>query len=266
MHRDVSDLRLTSLQAKYAYRAIAQFVKHVTDNSEAHLERNPFPELHRPPSQISDTEPVHKDDRSQSPSEKASDSARPPSSPTRTEVEQYRINEQKAEEEVKLGHAEKLSAQVMAPCSESSGEVCRSLDANASAVILTVAQDIPAVFMIRERVDALGKVRPMEPVEEIEALRIPPQQIGVIKELPVRRWLEGQEKWDKKYKRTADHVIRKRKRYEQKAQRLLDHAREQGLVHDELTPQTSRVSIPDQASSLSAGEIQPERRWGMLVI
>ena len=121
------------------------------------------------------------------------------------------------------------------------------------------------MLMIRERVDAHGNVRPMEPAEEIEALRVPPQQIGVIKEMPVRRWLEGQEKWDKKYKRAADHVIHKRKRYEAKAQRLLDHARQQGLIHDELTPQTSRVSIPDQASAMSEGEIQPQRRWGMLV-
>ncbi len=132
--------------------------------------------------------------------------------------------------------------------------------------VLIVAQDIPAVLMIRERVDVMGNVRPMEPAEEIEALNIPPQQIGVIKELPVRRWLEGQEEWDRKYKRTAERVIRKRKHYEAKAQRLLDHARQQGGIHNELTPQTSRVSIPDGASRLSAGEIQPERRWGMLVV
>lgn len=35
-------------QAKYAYRSIAQFVKHVTTNSAEHVARNPFPELHRP--------------------------------------------------------------------------------------------------------------------------------------------------------------------------------------------------------------------------
>ncbi|RDX53666.1 alpha/beta-hydrolase [Lentinus brumalis] len=230
--------------AKYAYRAITQFVKHVIDNSEAHLERNPFPELHRPPSDISDTEPVHKRDRRRTPSEKTSDRAKPPLSPSRTEIDKYRFNEQQAEQEVKQGHAEKLPAHTEAPPSECSGE------------------DIPAVLMIRERVDVMGNVRPMEPAEEIEALNIPPQQIGVIKELPVRRWLEGQEEWDRKYKRTAERVIRKRKHYEAKAQRLLDHARQQGWIHDELTPQTSRVSIPDGASRLSAGEIQPERRWG----
>lgn len=40
------------LQAKYAYRSIAQFVRHVTAHSPEHLERNPFPEYHRPPAPI----------------------------------------------------------------------------------------------------------------------------------------------------------------------------------------------------------------------
>ncbi|RPD66751.1 alpha/beta-hydrolase [Lentinus tigrinus ALCF2SS1-7] len=232
--------------AKYAYRAIAQFVKHVVDNPGAHLERNPFPEFHRPPSQISDTEPVHKRDRHRSPSEKTPDTAKPLLSSTQSEIDKYRSNEQEAEQEVKHGQAERLPEQPETLPFETSGE------------------DIPAVLMVRERVDALGNVRPMEPAEEIEALRVPPQEIGVIKELPVRRWQEGQEKWDRKYKRTADNVIRKRKRYEAKAQRLLDHAREQGLIHGELTTQTSRASVSDRASSLSAGEIQPQRRWGLL--
>ena len=100
----------------------------------------------------------------------------------------------------------------------------------------------------------------MEPPEEIEALRLKPQEIGVIKEQPVRRWLSGQEAWDKKYKRTAEHVIHKRKRYEAKAQRLLEHAREQGLIHDELQPRHSRLAIPDD--TLSVGEMEPQRRWG----
>lgn len=34
--------------AKYAYRAIAQFARHVTAHSTEHVARNPFPELHRP--------------------------------------------------------------------------------------------------------------------------------------------------------------------------------------------------------------------------
>ena len=117
--------------------------------------------------------------------------------------------------------------------------------------------------MIRERVDVSGIVRAMEPAEEIEALRMPPQEIGLIKERPVRRWLEGQEAWDKKFKHTAEQVLRKRKHYEEKAERLLRHAREQGLIHEGLAPQRSRISIGDGISSI--GGTEPQRRWGKLL-
>lgn len=46
----------TIFQANYAYRSIAEFVKHVTDHDEEHLERNPFPELHRPCSDLSESD------------------------------------------------------------------------------------------------------------------------------------------------------------------------------------------------------------------
>ena len=128
--------------------------------------------------------------------------------------------------------------------------------------MLKYIQDIPAVLMIRERVDVMGNVRPMEPAEEIEALQLKPQEIGIIKEKPVRRWLAGQEEWDRKYKRAAENVIRKRKKYEAKAARLLEHAREQGLIHDEVVPQESRASPAASISSESVGEIEVERRWG----
>jgi hypothetical protein len=50
---DFFSILLTYLfQAKYAYRSIAEFVKHVTTHDAEHLERNPFPELHRPLSKM----------------------------------------------------------------------------------------------------------------------------------------------------------------------------------------------------------------------
>lgn len=118
------------------------------------------------------------------------------------------------------------------------------------------------MYMIRERVDVLGNVRPMEPPEEIPALNLKPNEIGLIKEAPVRRWLSGQEAWDKKYKRAAERAIHKRRRYETKAAKLLEHAKEQGLDHSELRPQPSRRSAAETASSASVGEVQSDRRWG----
>ncbi|KAI9066431.1 alpha/beta-hydrolase [Trametes sanguinea] len=243
--------------AKYAYRAIAQFAKHVIDNSSEHLSRNPFPELHRPPSEISDSEAEDEDAaprRQSHPNKKFHSSKRPPklgrsidSRGDQTDVERYRSNEAAAEQEVKEGKAEKIH----------SGASSETVHGNNN-------QDISAVAFIRERVDVLGNVRPMEPPEEIEALRLKPQEIGVIKEAPVRRWLEGQEEWDRRFKRTAERVIRKRRQFETKAARLLEHAREQGLIHDELQPRHSRASLGRSISSGSVGEIDSDRRWGPL--
>lgn len=106
----------------------------------------------------------------------------------------------------------------------------------------------------------------MEPKEEIEALNMKPQEIGVIKEAPVKRWLRGQEIWDQKFKRTANEALKKRKHYEQKAERLLRNAREQGLMLEhELRPQTERLNTGRTSlSSSSIGDIDPDRRWGPL--
>ncbi|KAH9894438.1 alpha/beta-hydrolase [Cubamyces lactineus] len=247
--------------AKYAYRSIAQFVKHVTDNSSEHLLRNPFPELHRPPSEISGSESedearpsgkhpsskFHRSQHAKHPKPASGPLGSADSEGDRTDIELYRSNEATAEREVKQGQAEKLP-------SDTSSRMARG----------SSGEDIPAVFMIRERVDVLGNVRPMEPAEEIAALRLKPQEIGIIKEKPVRRWLAGQEEWDRKYKRAAENVIRKRKQYEAKAARLLEHAREQGFIHEEIGPRESTVSSSASISSGSVGEIEVERRWGPL--
>lgn len=70
----------------------------------------------------------------------------------------------------------------------------------------------------------------MEPVEEMPALRIHPNQIGLIKEPPVRRWLRGQAMWDEQFKRESKRVLEKRKKLEQKAEQIIRHATGLGLV------------------------------------
>lgn len=121
--------------------------------------------------------------------------------------------------------------------------------------------------MLRERVDVLGKVRPMEPREEIEILRSRPQTIGLIKEAPVKRWLTGQEMWDKKYKHAALKVIARRRQYERKAERLLKNALEQGNIHmNDTRPQPKHRESQSSMASIPSGEIEPDRRWGPLDI
>ena len=64
--------------------------------------------------------------------------------------------------------------------------------------------------MIRQRVATNGIVRPMEPEEEMEALRISPEKISVINSGPTKRWLQRHQKWEKTYQRAKRQIQAKR--------------------------------------------------------
>ena len=78
-------------------------MKHVTDNTPEYLERNPFPELHRPPLHITPTEQEH--DQSNISSK---NSGRFTTSHL-SDSELYRANETSVLREVESGKTEKLS-------------------------------------------------------------------------------------------------------------------------------------------------------------
>lgn len=136
--------------------------------------------------------------------------------------------------------------------------------------------------MLRERVDIRGQVRPMEPAEEIPALCIPPSQIGLIREPPVRRWLHGQAVWDEQFKRRSKKVFEKRKKLEEKAEQIIQHATRKGLIigevqtspgqvggggeQDEVRPMAGPQGGRKSSRSMSAstGIIDEDRRFGPL--
>ncbi|KAJ7490392.1 alpha/beta-hydrolase [Mycena galericulata] len=119
------------------------------------------------------------------------------------------------------------------------------------------------IRMIRERVDIKGQTRPMEPREDMSVLRLKPAEIGIIKEAPTMRWLTGQEKWDRKYKRQAERAFRKRQKNEEKARKLIGNARDQGLtLSSDRNPELSQVV--SSSAHTTDGIIQEERRWGPL--
>jgi hypothetical protein len=107
-------LSLTRLiQAKYAYRSIAEFVKHVSHYDAEHLKRNPFPELHRPPSEISpETEAVEKQPSTLK--SKLHDSTRPEPESERkvssSDVRMFKQNEATAKEEVGKKYTDAMPA------------------------------------------------------------------------------------------------------------------------------------------------------------
>lgn len=80
------------------------------------------------------------------------------------------------------------------------------------------------------------------------------------------RWLTGQEKWDKTFKHAAEKSIRKRRHNEAKARRILDNARDQGLLLSrEKTPSIINACKSTISSEYSAdGAVQEVRRWGPL--
>ncbi|KAG2154960.1 alpha beta-hydrolase [Suillus bovinus] len=146
------------------------------------------------------------------------------------------------------------------------------LDQNPFPVLQqTPGPDIPSCatndrsgdMMIRERVDIHGRVRWMEPKEDIAALQLRPSEIGIIKEETLFKWLEGQEEWDRRFKYCATKVMNNRRKFEAKANSIIDKAKRRGLLlageGDDL------VEMPMvERSSVAHGAIRGNRRWGPL--
>lgn len=115
---------------------------------------------------------------------------------------------------------------------------------------------VPAL-MVRERVDIHGQVRSMEPQEDIPALCVKPHTVGVIKEGPVRRWYEGQSEADRKFERTAQRIVKRRKKVEDHVERMLQEAREAGFV---LAHENSGGQDQGEMNGSTQGEPSEPRR------
>lgn len=66
--------------------------------------------------------------------------------------------------------------------------------------------------MIRERVSTHGIIRPLEPESELPAFSLPPELIGVVSELAMRRYQDAKAKFDKKFSRTLKTIEKHRRR------------------------------------------------------
>lgn len=64
--------------------------------------------------------------------------------------------------------------------------------------------------MIRQRVDRHGHIYPLGLASSLPGLRMSPNEIGVIKPGPVRKWLEAKTRWDHKYAREKRKVQKQR--------------------------------------------------------
>ncbi|GJN91644.1 hypothetical protein Rhopal_004667-T1 [Rhodotorula paludigena] len=71
--------------------------------------------------------------------------------------------------------------------------------------------------MIRERVSITGVVRPMEPESEMSMLHLDPEDLGLIKENAVKRYLAGKAILERKFRRTYAKVQKTRERHLKKS-------------------------------------------------
>ncbi|KAI0653965.1 hypothetical protein C8Q70DRAFT_926701 [Cubamyces menziesii] len=66
--------------------------------------------------------------------------------------------------------------------------------------------------MIRERISTRGVVRPLEPEPELTAFQLPPELVGEVSELAVRRYLDGAAKFGRKFAKAAKAIEKARRR------------------------------------------------------
>ncbi|KAI9866055.1 MAG: hypothetical protein M1830_006047 [Pleopsidium flavum] len=106
--------------------------------------------------------------------------------------------------------------------------------------------------MIRQRVDRHGHIHTLEPASLLPALQMAPNEIGVIKPGPVRKWLEGKQRWDTKFAREKRRVQK---------QRIKEMAQQsQGFGDDEVPPPSALAGR--RHLKMPSGE-KKKMSWGM---
>lgn len=66
--------------------------------------------------------------------------------------------------------------------------------------------------MIRERVSTEGYIHPLEPVDGLECMRMPEEVLGRISELALRRYIDTQRHFDKKFSHTYKSIDKQRRK------------------------------------------------------
>ncbi|QRV97947.1 carbohydrate esterase family 10 protein [Ceratobasidium sp. AG-Ba] len=116
--------------------------------------------------------------------------------------------------------------------------------------------------MIRERVSTSGVLRPLEPESELAACTMDLADIGAINAAAVKRYLEGQALWDEKFKSTIKSIAKERAKH-------LELARKEGrksiaALHGALANGSpSRKSEDDTGSASSSMTFLGSSTWNM---
>ncbi|GAA6018146.1 hypothetical protein JCM11491_003334 [Sporobolomyces phaffii] len=183
--------------AKYCYRAIASFALFVTsDSNEPSTPQRPL---------FDEPAPIDQNNGFLAPPAPAIPTTK---EPARRSASLFSSSSRSA--------PPRSSTSPSSRSSSTSSKAARRLS-NIGATIYTGVQPFnrPEYVdnMIRERISITGVVRPMEAEEEMQALTIDPEDLGLIKEGPVKRYLAGKAIWDKKFARQQRKVNKNREKH-----------------------------------------------------
>ena len=106
--------------------------------------------------------------------------------------------------------------------------------------------------MIRQRVDRHGYIFPLEAPSFLQALQMSPNEIGIIKPGPVRKWLAAKKEWDSKFAKEKRRV--QRQRIKEMAQGY------QGFGDGELPPPSA---LAGRRGLAMPKEEKKKQSWGM---
>ncbi|KAG5647060.1 hypothetical protein DXG03_001430 [Asterophora parasitica] len=112
--------------------------------------------------------------------------------------------------------------------------------------------------MMRERISTHGVIRALEPDDELGALGIDPDIIGRLSELTLRRYLEAQTKFDKKFSHTI-RTIEKDRRHNLKLAKK-DVARNMAVLHHALMREEDSPG-PGTPKGLKEGLLASTGSW-----
>ncbi|KAG9127908.1 hypothetical protein FRC07_007754 [Ceratobasidium sp. 392] len=118
--------------------------------------------------------------------------------------------------------------------------------------------------MIRERVSTSGVLRPLEPASELPACTMELANIGVINAAAVKRYLEGQALWDAKFASTIKSIAKEREKNLRLARK--EGRKSSAVLHEALANGSTsgrRQSEDDTSSASSSMTFLGSSHWNM---
>ncbi|KAM0755605.1 alpha/beta-hydrolase [Meredithblackwellia eburnea MCA 4105] len=208
------DLPLLSFTtpAKYCYRAISSFAKFVTADQDASI-----------PSPVSATGMHLPAELASSSADIPSGSSTPPSSsntptsPNFLQLPTPNTAKSTSSDNSSTGSTRSRALKFGSAGSKKSSKNVPDLSATIYSSLQPFNRPPWVDNMVRERIGIDGVVRPLEPAEELQAMQLSPEEVGLLKEAPVKRYLAGKAIWDKRFKRTYEHVQRRREHHLKKS-------------------------------------------------